>query len=106
MSTTGVPKIRAGLAGLAALLTAASAMAAGVTTVGLALRVGIATAGFWALGAVVERVCVLPPEERPHSRSPEPGRSPVGSALSVTIPAAEPDPPGDADESAAARDAK
>lgn len=102
MSPTGAPRIRTGLAGLATLLTAASAMSAGVTTTGLALRVGVAAAGFWVLGAVVERVCVPTPDEK--APSPRSGKSPVGRALSVTIPAAEPDPPGDEDEPAAARE--
>lgn len=90
MKSAAPPHIRSGLAGLAALLTAASALAAGVTATGLALRVGVAAAGFWALGAVVERVCVLCRADQPEP--PRSGRSAVGRSLSVTIPAAGPDP--------------
>jgi len=90
MKTASPLRIRSGLAGLALLLTAARAMAAGATALGLAVRVAVAAAGFWVVGGFVERLFANPPAHRPAPAAA--GQSAVGRALNVTLPAVGPEP--------------
>jgi hypothetical protein len=89
MKHTGLSGIRSGLAGLAVLLTAASGFAAGLTTSGLLVRVGLAAAGFWTVGSAIELIWRLPPSQK--KTSAVSSSTSRGRTLDIVLPAVKPE---------------
>lgn len=80
------------LAALAALCTAGAAMAAGVTTTGMLVRVAVAAAGFWAVGLGLDRVLAWAIEGVPTKgvAGGADGQGAKGQRLDVRLPAIAP----------------
>ncbi len=86
---TGLP-----LAALAALLTAAGSICAGATTAGMAVRVTVAAAGFWAVGMVLDRVLAwaVGSDPQPGASDGDASGDAKGQRLDVRLPAVAPGP--------------